>query len=278
MLATFQRSSLGECISSFLTGERHLLVALEAYFDGSNSTKPALLTLAGFAAEDSTWIEFDKQWKAILSDSAKRPVAKYIHMREANALECEFAPRNGWNQKKVSALILDLLLYLKTIDKERFRMCACTVDLLAREKLKCEGLPIPEAVDICNDGCPKTFLFWYAAKYPGLISGTHYFFDKGEPFRDAFEKTWVHEKSRNLELNSLFMYWSLIKTVTTADMKDKPGLQAADLLAWATNRYNAGVGQRYKFLLKIMQNVIPWYEVVYDEKKLREVYSLKVGA
>ncbi len=248
-------------------------MALEAYFDGSVSTKPALLTLAGFAAENSIWIEFDKRWNAILTDSKKRPAAKYVHMREANALQGEFSPRNGWNAKKVEALVQDLLFYLQTVDKQRFRMSACTVDLAAREKLKHEGLPIPEAVDICNELCPKTFLAWYFDKYPGIISTLDYFFDKDEPFKESFEKTWTQEKSRVLVPGALDMTWSLIKTVNIAEMRHKPGLQAADLLAWATNRHTAKIGQRYLSLLEIMKAVIPWYQIFCNEQKLRELYE-----
>jgi hypothetical protein len=69
------------------------------------------------------------------------------------------------------------------------------------------------------------------------------------------------------------MYWSLIKTVTNADMREKPGLQAADLLAWATNRHHAKVGQRFKFLREIMQGVISWYQIFFDEVELRKRYG-----
>jgi hypothetical protein len=266
------KSSLGECIASFLTGEGHILVPLEAYFDGSSNGQPSLLTLAGFAAQDSIWIEFDKKWREILADSNKRPAAKYLHMREANSLEGEFCPRNGWNAKKVDSLITDLLLYLQTVDKERFRMAACTVDLTAREKLRYEGLPVPEAVEICNQWCPQTFLAWYFVKYPGIVSTLHFFFDKGEPFEDSFRQTWKRETAKVLVPGANDMTWSLIQTIASTDAKCKPGLQAADLLAWATNRLTAGVGHTYKSLLTIMKSVIPWYHQFCDEAKMRELY------
>ncbi len=195
-------------------------------------------------------------------------------MREANALEREFLPRNGWNRKKVESLITDLLMYLQTVDKKKLCMFACTVNVADRDKLKYEGHQIPEVVEICNEWCSKMALNWYVAEYPGLVTEMHYFFDQGEPFKEHFEKLWKRERARTLEPSPDYLFWSLIKTVTTADMRDKPGLQAADLFAWATNRNESKVGQRFKLLSSLMKHIIPWKTVFCDEKKLKELYKL----
>jgi hypothetical protein len=193
-------------------------------------------------------------------------------MREAAHLEKEFNPKNGWNLKKVGFFVTDLLMYLQTLDKKRFSQFACTVDLVAYRKLKAEGYVLEDPIEICNSHCPYTVLAWYASEYPGLIHSAHYCFDQGERFKESFEKKWIEEKERMISPGAMDMFWSLIKNVTTADMRQKPGLQAADLLAWGTNRKLSG-GESFKYLEHIMKQIIPSRWIVWDEKKLRETYK-----
>lgn len=102
-----QRSSLGECISSWLYEGRHILIGLESYFDGSYSgkswTEGDFISLAGQATDDSLWKEFDVEWKRILDDDTAHPKALYLHMKEASALSGKvFTWKNGWNRKKLN--------------------------------------------------------------------------------------------------------------------------------------------------------------------------------
>ncbi|HVB58051.1 MAG TPA: DUF3800 domain-containing protein [Candidatus Acidoferrales bacterium] len=246
-------------------------MAFESYFDGSNVggwDTGRTVTLAGFAAEDSIWLEVDKEWRRILSDTSKRPPAEYLHMREATHLEKEFSFAKGWTIPKVNSLVMDLLMYLQHVDKERFRMFWCTVDLDAHRKLKDEGLGIAEPIEICID-CPTVALDWFFIKWPGIISSAHYFFDIGEPFKAPFEDRWRSKKAFSLDGSDHF--WSLLKTVATVQMRDKPGLQAADLIAWAVNRkFSAQKDAAFSGVESIMQNVIPSSSILWDEQKLRE--------
>jgi hypothetical protein len=245
-------------------------VALEAFFDGSHEggwTEGKVVTLAGFAAEDSIWLEVNQRWDEILKNNTARPVAKYLHMKEAAHLQGDFTWRNGWNHKKVETLVLDFLMYLQHVDKERFRMFWCTVDLEAYRRLKDEGLDLADPLDILID-LPKTVLSWFCVKWPGVIDSAYFFFDRGEPFKGPFEQRWKKEKSFSLKGTDYF--WSLLKTVTTVDMRDKPGLQAADLLAWAVNRSRLPRDASFKLAQMIMTTIIPSAHIVWDEKKLRE--------
>jgi len=163
------RSSLGECIASWLAGKDHTLIALESYFDGSNQgswRNGALVTLAGFAADDSVWSDFDKSWRDILNDGSKRPAAPYLHMREATKGKGPFSYKHGWNIQRVGILITDLLMYMQTVDKKRFRQFGCTVDLEAYRKLTAEGFSFNDPVDICNEFCPFIVLCWYHSYNP----------------------------------------------------------------------------------------------------------------
>ena len=233
------------------------------------------MTLAGFAADDSIWSDFDNGWELVLKNDERRPSARYCHMKEAVHLEREFNFRSGWDQKKVGFLVTDLLMYLQTIDKQRFRQFACTVDLVAWRKLKAEGYLLEDPIRICNDHCPYSVLAWYVTGYPGLIHSAHYFFDQGEPFEEPFEKKWAREKKNVFTASGIDMFWSVIKTVTSSDMRQKAALQAADLLAWATNR-NMSAGEQetpFKYLEPIMKQIIPSSWIVWDERTLRERYE-----
>ena len=258
-------------------GNGNLLVALESYFDGSGKpAKDSRITLAGMAAEDSVWTDFDNEWRAILHN--RNPAAEYMHMREATKLIEGFSPRYGWNDTKVGKLIGDLLIYLSTVKKtKRFRQFFCTVDMDAYRRLEKEGYALDSPVKICNEFCPGIVIAWYVTQYPGLISSAHFFFDRDEPFREPFEKQWQVERNRRLDDSPRQIFWSMIHTVTSADMKCKPALQAADMLAWAINRSHAPKkDQSYKMLASIMREVIPWFGDVWDEKKLRSRYSPRI--
>jgi len=266
-------------LSSWIKDGGHLPISIEAYFDGSYVGKDwrdgGFVTLAGFAATDLIWRDFDKEWSAILNDDTRgRPKAPYLHMRELAALEGPFNFRNGWNLKRTQVLINDLLMYLQKIDKKRFRTFACTIDLEAYRKVKAEGLvKLDDPIDICNDKCPATVLGWMSLKeyYPDLIHSAHYFFDKDEPFKERFEKRWITEKENYLPASGSHYFWSIIKSVAITDMRDHPALQAADLLAWASNRKAAkkGADDSFANLEPFMKLLLPTTWSFWGEDELR---------
>lgn len=271
-------SSLGSCLVSWIENGRHVLVALQSYFDGSYAgsgwREGNWVTLAGFAAEDIIWIDFDKNWNDILHDDSQRPRAEFLHMKEAAHLSGSFSWKHGWNLKKVYSLVMDLLMYVQTVDKKRLRQFACSIDLNAYRKLLGQGFQIPDPIEICNGHCPEGVLVWYLGEHPGIISAAHYFFDQSEPFKDPFEQRWKNEKAKTLSLRPTAHYWEIVKTVTTADMKDKPALQSADLLAWASNRVlNAQKDSFGVALEHIMKQIIPSSWVVFDETRFRQELS-----
>jgi len=220
------------------------------------------------------WIDFDGQWKAVLNDDRRRPVAPYLHMREATKLKGPFTYKNGWNSKKVGFLITDLLMFMQHIDKKRFRQFGCTLNLEAYRKLNAEGFEFNNPIEICNDFCPYVVLTWYFTSYPGIIHSAHFFFDIEEPFKLPFEERWKKEKSNIFDPAGNREVWELIKTVATAEMRDKPAMQAADLLGWASNRvHSAKPDASFLHLEPIMKNIIPSTWIVFNEKELRERYS-----
>jgi hypothetical protein len=228
------------------------------------------ITLAGYAADDAIWSDFDNEWNRILADDRTRPKAAYLHMKEAAHLEGIFSWRNGWNRKKVEFLMTDLLMYLQTLDKKRLRQFACSIDLKAYRAVKAEGWNMPDPVDLCNGYCPEGVLVWYLGEYPGVIDAAHYFFDVSEPFKQPFEELWTKEK-QSLSVRPTAETWQIIKSVTTTEMRERPPLQAADLLAWASNRVLQPTKDAWaKDLEKIMKTIIPSSWVVFNEKRFRE--------
>jgi hypothetical protein len=201
-------------------------------------------------------------------------------MREATKLKGPFCYKNGWNSMKVSYLVTDLLMYMQQVDKKRFRQFGCTIDLEAYRKLTKQGYSFNDPIDICNEFCPFVILTWYATDYPGLIHSAHYFFDVQEPFKAPFEERWKQEKSNQFDITSMREWWSVIKTVTSADMRNKPAMQAADLLAWSSNRKLSPKQEAlFKHIEPVMKSIIPSTWVIFDEGNLRGRYEqIKKGA
>ena len=96
-----------------------------------------LVTLAGFAADDSVWAEFDREWWGILHQSkrtkAQRPLPSHAgsHERERPLhVQERMEP-----EKKVGNLVTDLLMFMQNLDKRRSDQFACTIDLSVYRKL-----------------------------------------------------------------------------------------------------------------------------------------------
>ncbi|XWK60927.1 hypothetical protein RBB73_05100 [Tunturiibacter empetritectus] len=229
------------------------------------------MTLAAFAAEDNLWSEFDNQWLQMLSTHL--PAASYIHMKELAHQQKAFGKELGWDDKSAFGLAIKCLMYMQTLDKKRFRMFYCAVDLKAWRRLKALTFDLVDPIDICNTCVPELVLDWYAKTYPSLtrpgIDVFKYYFDRGELFLEAFKRKWIAERDRphsNSELN----LWSLVESVNETDMRLAPGIQAADMLAWSHNRETRSPGSKGNHLCHLMRTVIPSLHIIWDEAKLRQ--------
>jgi hypothetical protein len=198
-------------------------------------------------------------------------------MRETIGLREPFSRKEGWTKEKVAALVLALLQYLQLFHKKRICLFSCTVDMTAYRKLKAETYVMESPVDVCIKYCAEVVLLWYMFEFPGLDMAAHYYFDQGEKFRDAFATKWLseHEKAERL-FDKPYTIWSAIKTIEEANSKITPGLQVADLLAWATNRQETKPGREFHHLCWVMKQVIPSKSIVWDEAKLRKEYKPRI--
>jgi len=268
-------SQIGRCCARVKIGKDELLIALRAYLDSSGKLENDYITLAAFAASDEMWGKFETDWKAILDDHS--PKAKYVHMREIAHQIKGFDRKLGWTDENAFGLANKCLVYMSHLDKKRFRMFYCAVDLKAWHKLRAETYPLPNPIDMCNEFCSRGVLLWYISKYPEVVNlqtdTVKYFFDKGEPFKQAFEDEWNRETKRS-EDRGVWSVFNLIEQITPVEMRKVPGVQAADILAWAVNReQTSAAGKKGTMMRHIMMQVIPASSVVWDEAKIRKHYK-----
>jgi hypothetical protein len=196
-------------------------------------------------------------------------------MRELAHQRGAFSSESGWNDDNAFGLSNKCLVYMSHLDKKRFRMFYCAVDLRAWQRLRAETYQLPTPIELCNEFCSEGILMWYVGHYPGIIDPrtdcVRYFFDKGEAFKAPFEAKWRQEKKK-AERENAWSVWRFIKEVSAVDMKKTPGLQAADILAWAVNRDATIQAGKAKYLRHIMHQVIPASYVIWDEAKFRHHY------
>jgi hypothetical protein len=235
-------SSVGQCAGCVGLGKESLLIALRAYLDSSGKLeKGRFITLAALLGKDEMWQEFETAWDKILNEHA--PKAQYVHMREIIHMDVlgskgGFDPALGWNLQNAFALVVKCLSYMSLLDKNRFHMFYCSVDLQAWRKLRAETYQMPEPVALCNDYCSKAMLGWYFKSYPDTLNPYRdtisYFFDRGEDFEQPFEDEW--NAGKNLaEQTGEWSIWQRINEVASVEMKKTPGIQAADIIAWTAN-------------------------------------------
>jgi hypothetical protein len=248
------------------------MISLRAYFDSSGQVKDRYMTLAAFVANEEMWKQFETDWNKILGDHC--PKAPYVHMRELVHQRDGFDSSLGWTNDSAFGLSNKCLVYMSHLDKKRFRMVYSAVDLEAWRKLRAETYQLPDPVDLCVETCQLGIFGWYMQTYPDILDlhadRIDVFFDQGEPFKGAFEKRWREEKKESRRAGKSWDSWRMISRISTVDMRQVPGVQAADVLAWAVNR-DAGKSEgKGKYLRHIMHQVIPATFAVWDEAKLRK--------
>jgi hypothetical protein len=266
-------SKIGKLAYRMSLRDEDILIAIRAFLDGSGKFTDDYVTLAAFAGNDDIWAEFETEWDRILTGHTPR--ADYIHMRELVRQIDGFDWRHGWNVTNSFGLVTKCLMYMQHLDKKRFRMFYCAVDLAAWRKLKAETYELPEPIELCNRFCSELVLGWYFVKHPDILDpmngAIHYFFDKDEPYKQVFEDKWKSETGKIDASKGDWSVWNLVKEVAAVEMRKVPGIQAADILAWSVNRENTSIeGSPGRMLLYIMQQVIPSGFIVWDEERMRQ--------
>jgi Protein of unknown function (DUF3800) len=232
-----------------------LLTVLRAFYDGGNKAdakKYKVITLAGYAATDSIWARLDSAWSLAL----RRHGAEFIHMTDAISLQGAFSISKGWTRNRVEALILDLLKVFTEFSDKPIKGVACTIVLADYLRAKSLFADLPRPEYICTIDCLTLSWLWYASipsKSDQLEDKcADLFFDRGESFMGHAQDVWNHKNFRDRKA------FRAIRLIAPADMRDVPGIQMADMLAWAFNRPLGGGG--YEDMCKSIRTAIPvWH-------------------
>lgn len=236
--------------------------AVRSYYDGS---KGSWIVLAGLSSPDDGWGDFEQEWNRILAN--RNPRASYMHMTDAKALQGDFSRDKGWDESKVNQLINDLVLFLSRQDKKAFHAFVSALDARAHAKLAALGVNIEKPELICTETCVGHTVVWAQVYCPSIgieLRTMDFFFDRGEKFQYYFEEGRRRGKKKKAEM------WSLVNTIAPVDMKLTPGVQAADIFAWAA-RYHYTEKQPMP-LWDILGRVFPMDIIVMDETRLRKEF------
>jgi hypothetical protein len=215
-----------------------MALVAKSYYDGSGGEDVGRLTLAGYSATPTAWAEFEARWPSILQGGGKRPPCRALHMTELNRRTGDF---KGWTPDEslsIQADVLQLMMVLATKYDGAISGATCTVDLadLAKAKSLCPEIQNMNAHELCVRWVvPETFHFLQPHP-PDPLSGEAEFelvFDQNEDFLHQINRLWAVRKTRQP--------WKLkfVKSIVQRDMRQVTPLQAADFLAWTTNRYYA---------------------------------------
>lgn len=249
---------------------------MKCFFDGSHAKLAdghSWLTLAGFVAGDSLWSRFNIEWRTEVLQK-REPHAPFLHMNELYSLDGDF---EGFTKERWNHLVFDAVNYLQSLPKLALCALVCTIDAHACEDLIAQGCTISDPYLVCAQCCIGTAFSWRLDNYPDGLEAAYIYFDQNEKFMHDFRQEWLREKKGHRKVVTN-MFWGLIEDVGALNMRDAPALQAADLLAWATSRRHSGVERPMRFLMDVIEKVVPNGRFTLDETALRKNYCGDVRA
>jgi hypothetical protein len=209
---------------------------LKAHFDGSHQPwDGGLLTLAGLAASEVLWPDFDASWLDMLG----RHGLKWWHSADAMSLRSDEFLRVGaarWDRLRAEAafgalseLITDFWKAPLIRDVRRQKgpqIVTCAVDLEGYRAARQRKPWLRSAEAICVHVCVGSLVIQREDDVPIAL-----YFDRGERFMKEVEQVWRKDQKRP-EL----IWPRQVGTIEPLDWQRSYALQAADLLAWSTNR------------------------------------------
>ena len=213
------------------------------HYDGSSSDrngKAVRVTLAGYAANRQVWREVEAVWRRVLADDSTRPGADCLHMWQANALSDEFSLANGWTKEKVDSLLNDLSNHCLSPygtrepieDSLVGAVCTVEIDDYFRAQNECPYLQGMTPEEVCVNYLAEVALGLLPEDpngHMGKSGSVEMYFDRGERFMRTIYRPWQQHRRKSGSLK-------LIHKIEQARSEDFVGLQAADFLAWHTNR------------------------------------------
>ena len=203
------------------------MIAVKSYFDGSQSRRA--LTLAGIAADETTWLEMESLWEEVRQARGNPP---HIHMTYLMALEDIY---KGWSDDErdylVDGLLNVLLLFRGNPNVFSF---SCSINLADYENVRpLKNLPSPERM--CARFVFPHVMNWYGELQRLDIGRIEAYFDRGEKFMRHVEPDW-----RSKQIRKRHPQWELVNSICPAVMEKTPALQITDVVAWGRNRLAGG--------------------------------------
>ncbi len=258
-------SSLGRALPKSSVLGHEVIVSVKAFFDSSGKIDGSKFwVLAGVAASERVWGEFDVRWDEILK--ARTPVAPYLHMRELVSASGAYTEELGWDDTKRQKLLNDCFLYAYNLDKEQFRSFVATLDMTCLRALRLGKSAMPSAVELLNYYVPSKVFEWFCDNInTQKLREAYFYFDQGEPFRGPFENL-VRRRKKSSRISNA---WHMVKIVAPLDMRDAPQLQLADLVAWSHYRkHSASPASKWHSMSVFTDAGLPSTRVELDRNNL----------
>lgn len=231
-----------------------MALASWAFFDGSGKKDTPAISLAGIAAPEVQWGDFDSDWHTTLNTHG----ADCFHMSPAINLATPFSQEEGWTKDKVDLLIRDLVKLMGEYSNRGFQFRACTVIRGDYARVKREHANIRPLPAICSNFCVGGLAL--PKKYEFLL-----YFDKNEAFMKQVYRVWNHLKNKPTQRPRWVEQTRNILPVDSGYY----GIQAADFIAWSVNREHAlGDYPQWAMFAKILAE---WK--LYDYDALVEEYA-----
>lgn len=212
--------------------------AVKCYFDGSygdDDLGDRWITLAGVAATDHTWTDFETKWSRMLIE--RYPVAPYVHMTELLGSDDPFERSVGWTREKKVKLIEDAIVVLSQVNKDEFMWFRCSINKTAVNRLFEQGEKVvADPYSYCSLNLAQMVIPPYLSNCRRLGRQPEkilLYYDRNEGFMDGLSKAWLSNRTplrRPRDPNNL---WDSIEDIFSADQAFTPPLQVADMVAWA---------------------------------------------
>lgn len=224
------------------------------------------------------WAEFQNQWDIMLRE--RYPIAPYIHMWQIVSGTDPFESRAGWTELEVDRLVSDAENLLSVVPTNEMCAFACSIDLNAHERLLAEGYDIGAPAVICAELGLGSLIDWYEDTHG--LEKAHAFYDQNEKFIRSIKDRWLKATTRKKPIVE-DAFWLKLAKVRDVQMRDTPGVQVADMIAWGvTRRITNAPDDKWAHLADSLIGDIDFPGVLsakklplIDETMLRETYNPK---
>ena len=201
---------------------------LKAYYDCGNKLDSLLyktVTLAGLFGRSKSLARFEREWDREIMKQG----ARYLHTKDAIALENEFSEEYGWTREKVSTLISSLIPVIEHANADGVGLISGTLFLGDYRDCKNRVPDLVEPEHLLSSYCVGKAIVTHKLSFPKDDGRIALFFDRDEPFYGHIRNMWQRRDLQRTET------WSSIKQISEVSSDVFPGIQAADLLSWSIN-------------------------------------------